>query len=252
MVLARDTAASGGGTNRARSVYCCGLEPHGLQEEGSGLGRKTMTTGFGFCPNCGTPRATADQRFCPSCGAATVWSAPTPPPPASSPGATWAPAQAPLMPARGAPTGGAKPLVTVRGLALTPRVALIGLAIVVVAGALLYGLGAFSGSALPGQLQGRWITTLDTGDQQAFVFRGGSIEFDYITPAGITSTWTTNVTKSFTTSRGVNIIETDGPNTFAWYVSGSTLYLDWGVPESDLLNLDSMWWQKSGDIYTKY
>jgi hypothetical protein len=155
------------------------------------------------------------------------------------------------MPTPGAPTGGAKPLLTVRGFAVTPVVALVGLAIVV-AGALMYGLGGFGGSALPSELQGRWITSLDTGDQQAFVFRGGSIEFDYITAGGITNTWTTNVTKSFTTSSGVNIIETDGPNTFAWYVKGSSLYLDWGVPESDLLNLDSMWWQTSGDIYTKY
>jgi len=131
-------------------------------------------------------------------------------------------------------------------------VALVGLVIVVVAGALLYGLGAFGGSGLPGDLQARWITTLDTRDQQAFVFHANSIEFDYITSVGISRTWTANVTKSFTTSSGVNIIETDGPNTFAWYVTGSSLYLDWGVPESDLLNLDSMWWQKSGDIYTKY
>jgi hypothetical protein len=28
-----------------------------------------MTTGFGFCPNCGTPRIAAEQRFCAGCGA---------------------------------------------------------------------------------------------------------------------------------------------------------------------------------------
>ena len=162
----------------------------------------------------------------------------------------WAPAQAPLMQGSGVATGAAKPL-PVGGIAVTARVAFAGLA-VVVAGALLYGLGIVGGSALPGQLQARWITTLDTGDQQAFVFHSSSIEFDYITPGGITSTWTTDVTRSFTTSSGVNIIETDGPNTFAWYVTGSDLYLDWGVPESDLFNLDSTWWQKSGDVYTKY
>ena len=211
-----------------------------------------MATGFGFCPNCGNPRATADQRFCPSCGAATASPGPTPPPTAPAAGTTWAPAQAPLMPAAGAATGAAKPLFSVRGFGVTARVALVGLAVVVVAGALLSGLGIFGGSTLRGQLQGRWITKLDTGDEQAFVFGRNSIEFDYITPGGITSTWTTNVTKSFVTSSGVNIIETDGPNTFAWYVTGSSLYLDWGVPESDLLSLGSTWWQKSGDVYTKY
>jgi hypothetical protein len=105
---------------------------------------------------------------------------------------------------------------------------------------------------LPSTLQGRWIQTLDTGDQQAFVFRAGSIEYDYITPGGITSNWTTKVTKSFTTSSGVNIIETDGPNTFAWHVEGNSLYLDWGVPESQLESLAADWWQTSSDIYTKY
>jgi hypothetical protein len=209
-----------------------------------------MITGFGFCANCGTPRATGDQRFCPSCGAATASPAPTPPPTTTSPEVAPPPVQAPIVPAPGAPTGGSKPLLTVRGFAVTPRVAFVGLAVVVVA-VLLYSLGIFGGS-LPSELQGRWIMSLDTGDQQAFVFRADSIEFDYITPGGITSTWTTKVTKSFTTSSGINIIETDGPNTFAWCVRGNTLYLDWGVPESDLLNLNSTWWQTSGNAYTKY
>jgi len=186
-----------------------------------------MTTGFGFCPNCGAPRATADQRFLPLMRCSDGIASPAPPPTAPPAGMAWAPAQAPPMPAPGAASRAAKPLLSVGGFAVTPVVALVGLAIMVAVGALLYGLGGFGGSTLPSELQGRWITTLDTGDQQAFVFRGGSIEFDYITPAGITSTWTTNVTKSFTTSSGVNIIETDGPNTFAWYATGRTLYLDW-------------------------
>ena len=29
-----------------------------------------MTTGFGFCPTCGTPRTAAEQKFCPACGSA--------------------------------------------------------------------------------------------------------------------------------------------------------------------------------------
>jgi hypothetical protein len=29
-----------------------------------------MTTGFGFCPICGTPRTAAEQKFCPACGSA--------------------------------------------------------------------------------------------------------------------------------------------------------------------------------------
>lgn len=40
-----------------------------------------MTTGFGFCPTCGTPRQAADQRFCPVCGSALAAPAPAAPPP---------------------------------------------------------------------------------------------------------------------------------------------------------------------------
>src|SRR5664280_819073 len=29
-----------------------------------------MTMGFGFCPNCGTPRVAAEQKFCAGCGLA--------------------------------------------------------------------------------------------------------------------------------------------------------------------------------------
>ena len=44
-----------------------------------------MTTGFGFCANCGTPRISADQKFCAVCG--------TPLPEAVPPLAEEAPAQ---------------------------------------------------------------------------------------------------------------------------------------------------------------
>jgi hypothetical protein len=39
-----------------------------------------MTTGFGFCATCGTPRAAADQKFCAVCGSAISFAAPPPPP----------------------------------------------------------------------------------------------------------------------------------------------------------------------------
>jgi hypothetical protein len=67
-----------------------------------------MTTGFGFCANCGTPRLAADQKFCAVCGSALApapqapvapaappaWSAPPPPAPivAEAPVVTEAPA----------------------------------------------------------------------------------------------------------------------------------------------------------------
>jgi len=39
-----------------------------------------MTTGFGFCSSCGTPRIAAEQRFCAGCGAdLSVNVAPAPP-----------------------------------------------------------------------------------------------------------------------------------------------------------------------------
>jgi len=116
-------------------------------------------------------------------------------------------------------------------------------------------LASCGGVSLPGELQGRWLsqnTFGQFGDRQAFVFRQSEIEYDYVTTGGITDSWTTKVTNSFTTSNGVNIIETDGPNTFAWHVAGNTLYLDWGVPESELQALGSNWWATQADVYAKY
>ena len=51
-----------------------------------------MTTGFGFCSNCGTPRIAAEQKFCAGCGSTisavappvsgpAAWTAPVPPAP---------------------------------------------------------------------------------------------------------------------------------------------------------------------------
>jgi len=85
-----------------------------------------MMMGFGFCPNCGTPRVAAEQRFCAGCGLATApvaspappapepiaapvpvsseWTSPIPPPPASEPIAA---AEAPSAP----PPWAAQPVV---------------------------------------------------------------------------------------------------------------------------------------------
>ena len=105
---------------------------------------------------------------------------------------------------------------------------------------------------LPSDLQGRWKMNLLPNNDQVFLFRSHSVEFDYISYGSITSTWTEKVTKVFTTSAGVNIILTDGVNDYAWYVDGSTLYLDWGVQESQLESLSSNWWKSNANIYTKY
>ena len=59
-----------------------------------------MTTGFGFCATCGTPRAAADQKFCAVCGSAVSSAAPPPPP---EPPAFAAPPVAPLPPAAAPP-----------------------------------------------------------------------------------------------------------------------------------------------------
>jgi antitoxin (DNA-binding transcriptional repressor) of toxin-antitoxin stability system len=64
-----------------------------------------MTTGFGFCANCGTPRLAADQKFCAVCGSALSPTAP-PAPAQAAPAAPPAPAPAPVFaeaPAAAAP-----------------------------------------------------------------------------------------------------------------------------------------------------
>jgi hypothetical protein len=132
-----------------------------------------MTTGFGFCPQCGTPRIAAEQRFCAGCGtdlAAIVVPPPTPPvaaalptplpvaaPPAPAaavpsqpptpPAWSVAPAQsypaaytapgAPGVPA--APAAPAAPIATVAGIKVTPKLLAIGgIALAVVVGAYLF------------------------------------------------------------------------------------------------------------------
>ena len=85
------------------------------------------------------------------------------------------------------------------------------------------------------------------------------MQYNYILN-GKTTSWTAKVTNSFTTSNGVNIIETDGPNNYAWYVTGNSLYLNWGdnlggTSESEQKNLPSNWWQHcpvSACLYSKY
>ena len=64
-----------------------------------------MTTGFGFCPQCGTPRIAADQRFCAKCGndLSALVAAPPAPPAAAAPPAPAAPPAAPVPPPPAAP-----------------------------------------------------------------------------------------------------------------------------------------------------
>ena len=50
-----------------------------------------MTTGFGFCATCGTPRLAADQKFCAVCGSALAPMAPPAPAPVAPPPAPPAP-----------------------------------------------------------------------------------------------------------------------------------------------------------------
>ena len=65
-----------------------------------------MTTGFGFCPNCGTPRIAAEQKFCAGCGAALspvapaalMAAPPAPPAPVAAPPAPPSAVQAPAPP----------------------------------------------------------------------------------------------------------------------------------------------------------
>jgi hypothetical protein len=66
-----------------------------------------MTTGFGFCAQCGTPRIAAEQRFCAGCGtdlAAMVVPPPVPPVAAAPPALpVAAPPAAPALPTQAAP-----------------------------------------------------------------------------------------------------------------------------------------------------
>jgi hypothetical protein len=67
-----------------------------------------MTTGFGFCANCGTPRISADQKFCAVCGqvlgaAPAATPAPDPVTPAAPPPAPAPEAPAPVAQFQAAP-----------------------------------------------------------------------------------------------------------------------------------------------------
>jgi hypothetical protein len=78
-----------------------------------------MTTGFGFCATCGTPRAAADQKFCAVCGSAISSAAPPPapeppafvaPPPPPEPQAFAAPPAFPAPPLAPPPAFAAPPV----------------------------------------------------------------------------------------------------------------------------------------------
>lgn len=63
-----------------------------------------MSTGFGFCPTCGTPRTAADQKFCGTCGSSFAVGAQSAPP-VAAPVPPVAPAEEPLAPSPWAPPG---------------------------------------------------------------------------------------------------------------------------------------------------
>jgi hypothetical protein len=111
-----------------------------------------MTTGFGFCPTCGTPRTAAEQKFCPVCGSAFAVGVSPALPVARVAGPVPAIAPASAAPFAPAPTG-----VVPSGVN--------GPAVGVVAAGALIGLAAF----LP------WETVLGVGVNGLNVGTGGSI-----------------------------------------------------------------------------
>lgn len=98
-----------------------------------------MTTGFGFCANCGTPKNAADQRFCAGCGSDLATAAPSgypPQPVAPPPPAQWA-APVPPSPAQWVPQPVA-PAPAARASA-TPQLLVVGgLVLAAVVGAYLF------------------------------------------------------------------------------------------------------------------
>jgi hypothetical protein len=107
----------------------------------------------------------------------------------------------------------------------------------------------------PSALEGKWIEHIDKNLDQLLIFSSSSVEYALIDTGHTTSTWTDKYTKVFTSANGVNIIETEGPPTFAWYVTGNSLHLDWvnSDAEAQLESLPSNWWQSTGwVIWTKY
>ncbi len=94
-----------------------------------------MTTGFGFCATCGTPRAAADQKFCAVCGSAVSSAAPPvaplPPvaPPPVAPPPVW-----PAQPYTGSPTYAAPGTAATKGTGANMlRRLVLGVSIVLVA-----------------------------------------------------------------------------------------------------------------------
>jgi hypothetical protein len=111
-----------------------------------------MTTGFGFCATCGTPRTAAEQKFCPTCGSAfAVGVSP------ALPGALVAGPAPAMAPASAAPFAPAATSVVPSGV----NNAAVG----VVAAGVLIGSAAF----LP------WETVLGVGVNGLNVGTGGSI-----------------------------------------------------------------------------
>ena len=78
-----------------------------------------MTTGFGFCANCGTPRLAADQKFCAVCGSTLAPTAP-PAPARVAPAAPPAPAQ--VAPVEVAPAPAPVPAFAEAAAAPAPQV----------------------------------------------------------------------------------------------------------------------------------
>jgi hypothetical protein len=111
-----------------------------------------MTTGFGFCPICGTPRTAAEQKFCPVCGSAFAVGVSPALPVALVAGPVPA-----IAPASAAPFAPAATGVVPSGVN--------GPAVGVVAAGALIGLAAF----LP------WETVLGVGVNGLNVGTGGSI-----------------------------------------------------------------------------
>jgi hypothetical protein len=72
-----------------------------------------MSTGFGFCPTCGTPRTAAEQKFCAVCGSSFAAVAPSAPPAALSypPPYPGAPPAAPFAPAATSAASASDPMV---------------------------------------------------------------------------------------------------------------------------------------------
>ena len=105
-----------------------------------------MTTGFGFCANCGTPATSAAEKFCASCGtalpahaataAAAAAAAPPPPPPPPPVGAPYAPP--PYTPAQ--PAWGMPPAAAPAGSAVNPILLLVGALVIV---AVIAGVGFY-------------------------------------------------------------------------------------------------------------